>query len=394
MTIVAPYNIPNFLIDGYDVVVNRPKTAAYRAPGRDQRRDGVGDRDRRARRKMRDRSDRFPHHERRQGRHAADRRTSFQAHRLSSKPSRRSKTARITHPSSKAPIADAGWPPDSGSTPACSPPRPSTSIPTAPPASSTGSVDIGGSRAAMAMIAAEVLGLDVNDVRPIVADTDSIGHTDVTGGSRTTFATGMAVYEAAQDALRQLKERAAKLWEKKPEEVELRRTALQRARRRHQADDVQGARSASGAHRRPDHRPRDSQRARRWAGASPRPASTSKSTRIPARSQVLRATIAQDAGNAIHPSYVEGQMQGGTAQGIGWALNEEYFYDDKGILRNTGLLDYRMPTCLDLPMIETDHRRGARPRAIRWVSAASARFRSCRRRRRSPTRSITRPACG
>ena len=69
--------------------------------------------------------------------------------------------------------------------------------------------------------------------------------------------------------------------------------------------------------------------------------------------QILRCTIAQDAGKAIHPSYVEGQMQGGTAQGLGWALNEEYFYDGKGTLRNTGLLDYRMPTCLDLPMIET-----------------------------------------
>jgi CO/xanthine dehydrogenase Mo-binding subunit len=69
--------------------------------------------------------------------------------------------------------------------------------------------------------------------------------------------------------------------------------------------------------------------------------------------QILRATIAQDVGRAMHPSYVEGQMQGGTAQGIGWALNEEYFYDDKGIMRNSGFLDYRMPTCLDLPLIET-----------------------------------------
>jgi CO/xanthine dehydrogenase Mo-binding subunit len=69
--------------------------------------------------------------------------------------------------------------------------------------------------------------------------------------------------------------------------------------------------------------------------------------------QILRCTIAQDAGRALHPSYVEGQLQGGVAQGIGWALNEEYFYDEKGLLRNSALLDYRMPTCLDLPMIET-----------------------------------------
>src|SRR5208283_5211085 len=86
----------------------------------------------------------------------------------------------------------------------------------------TGSPDIGGSRASMAMITAEVLGLPITDVRPLVADTDSIGQCDVTGGSRVTFATGTAVYEAAQDVARQLKERAAKVWEKKPEDVELR----------------------------------------------------------------------------------------------------------------------------------------------------------------------------
>ena len=65
-----------------------------------------------------------------------------------------------------------------------------------------------------------MLGLAANDVRPLVADTDSVGYTDVTGGSRTTFATGLAAYEAAQDAKRQLNERAAKLWEMKPEDVD------------------------------------------------------------------------------------------------------------------------------------------------------------------------------
>src|SRR5262249_57480845 len=80
---------------------------------------------------------------------------------------------------------------------------------------------VGGAGGWRAMITAEVLGLDVSDVRPLTADTDSIGHTDVTGGSRVTFATGMAVYEAAQDAARQLRERAAKVWEIKPEDVEL-----------------------------------------------------------------------------------------------------------------------------------------------------------------------------
>src|SRR5207302_5263762 len=68
---------------------------------------------------------------------------------------------------------------------------------------------------------------------------------------------------------------------------------------------------------------------------------------------VLRYTAVQDAGKAIHPSYVEGQMQGGSVQGIGWALNEEYVYNDKGVMTNASFLDYRMPTSLDLPMIDT-----------------------------------------
>jgi CO/xanthine dehydrogenase Mo-binding subunit len=217
-----------------------------------------------------------------------------------------------------------------------------------------GSVDIGGTRAAQAMIAAEVLGLDVNDVRPIVADTDSIGHTDVTGGSRTCLATGLAVYEASHDALRQLRERAAKLWEKKSGEVEFHC----------------GTFSAKGNGVPPMSLKQLAQRLARTGGPVVGRASVNAGAvgavgnafaivcvdvevdPETAKVQILRCSIAQDVGRAIHPSYVEGQLQGGVAQGIGWALNEEYFYDERGILRNFGLLDYRMPTCLDLPMIE------------------------------------------
>jgi len=68
---------------------------------------------------------------------------------------------------------------------------------------------------------------------------------------------------------------------------------------------------------------------------------------------ILRYTAVQDAGKAIHPSYVEGQSQGGAVQGIGWALNEEYYFNDEGHMVNSSFLDYRMPTSLDLPMIDT-----------------------------------------
>ena len=71
------------------------------------------------------------------------------------------------------------------------------------------------------------------------------------------------------------------------------------------------------------------------------------------RSTVVRYTVVQDAGKAVHPSFVEGQMQGGAAQGIGWALNEEYIFSREGTMQNAGFLDYRMPVASDLPMIDT-----------------------------------------
>ena len=237
----------------------------------------------------------------------------------------------------------------------------------------TGSPDIGGSRASMAMITAEVLGLEVTDVRPITADTDSIGHTDVTGGSRVTFATGMAVYEAAKDAERQLIERAAKLWEKKPDEVEFRDGKLYAKGNGVPPLSIKQLAPRFGRTGGPI-TGRASVNAR---GVGPGFATTLVDVEVDpdtGKVQILRCTIAQDAGKAIHPSYVEGQMQGGTAQGLGWALNEEYFYDDKGTLRNFGFLDYRMPTCLDLPMIETvvvEEANPGHPLGVRGVGEVS-----------------------
>jgi xanthine dehydrogenase molybdenum-binding subunit len=204
------------------------------------------------------------------------------------------------------------------------------------------------------MIAAEVLGVDINDVRPVVADTDSVGYTDVTADSRTAFATGWAVYGAAQDAVRQLKERAAKTWEKKPEEIVFANGQLSLAQpddkiKPFTVKDIAGRLARTGG-------PIVGRATINARAVGPAFASVLIDVEVDpdtGKVQVLRATMAQDVGKAIHPSYVEGQLQGGTAQGIGWALNEEYFYDAKGILRNTGLLDYRMPTCLDLPLIET-----------------------------------------
>ncbi|MBX3413019.1 MAG: xanthine dehydrogenase family protein molybdopterin-binding subunit [Pirellulales bacterium] len=212
-----------------------------------------------------------------------------------------------------------------------------------------GSTDIGGTRTSVAMQLAETLGIAAEDVIPRVVDTDSVGYTDVTGGSRVTYATGMAAHEAALDIQRQMCERAAFLWECAAADVTCEGdkylakgksiTFKELAEQLHKTGGPVVGRGAV------DREENTNGFATHLADVEIDP-ETGKVT-------VLRYTIAQDAGRAIHPSYVEGQMQGGVAQGIGWALNEEYLYDDQNRMTNASYLDYRMPTALDLPMIET-----------------------------------------
>jgi CO/xanthine dehydrogenase Mo-binding subunit len=202
---------------------------------------------------------------------------------------------------------------------------------------------------------AETMGLDYDDINSLVGDTDTIGFTGNTGGSRTTFATGWAVHQAALDVRAQLEARVARIWECAPDEVtydpadaslhgpEGKVMTFKEAARRlpgtggmiqGQADlvstNVGKVGACFGAHIADVHVDRD----------------TGKVT-------ILRYTAIQDVGKAIHPSYVEGQIQGGAVQGIGMALNEEYVYDSEGRMLNSSFLDYRMPVANDIPMIDT-----------------------------------------
>ena len=214
-----------------------------------------------------------------------------------------------------------------------------------------GSVDIGGQRAALAMEFAETMGISYDDVKPHVVDTDSIGYTGNTGGSRTTFATGWAVYEAAMDVRRQLEQRAAVIWDVSPEQVHYGADAILRGPDDQQISFKEFAAKLSGSGGmivgRADVVP---------SGVGPALAAHIVDVEVDRETgkvDIVRYTAVQDVGTAIHPSYVEGQMQGGAAQGAGMALSEEYVFDDEGQMRNASLLDYRMPTALDLPMIET-----------------------------------------
>ncbi|MQF95532.1 MAG: xanthine dehydrogenase family protein molybdopterin-binding subunit [SAR202 cluster bacterium] len=215
-----------------------------------------------------------------------------------------------------------------------------------------GSPDIGGSRVAMALHVSEVLGIPVEDIKPQVGDTDTIGFTSNTGGSSATFKSGWACYEAAHSVKQQMIERAAKIWEIPEADVEYKDAVLQ-----HVSDpELKLTFKQIAARMIPTGGPIVGSAGVNPPGPGPAIGAHIVDVEVDVdtgKVQVLRYTAVQDAGKAIHPSYVEGQIQGGAVQGIGWALNEEYIYNDDGALLNSSFLDYRMPTTLDLPMIDT-----------------------------------------
>ncbi|CAN7468578.1 xanthine dehydrogenase family protein molybdopterin-binding subunit [Phenylobacterium sp. LjRoot225] len=217
-----------------------------------------------------------------------------------------------------------------------------------------GSPDIGGSRASMAMMAAEVLGLPIEQVRAVVADTASIGFSMLTGGSSTTYRVGMAIANAANDLVIQMKARAALTWGVDADQVGWRDgqavcLAPDRDEPPLSIAEIAAAASRTGG-------PLSAESVVDAHGAAPTFGVHACDVEVDpetGRVTVLRYTAAQDVGRAIHPAYVEGQIQGGAAQGIGWALNEEYVFDAAGRVENPGFLDYRMPVASDLPMIDT-----------------------------------------
>jgi len=362
MTALACYDVPNFLITGYDVITNSPKVAAYRAPGAPIAAFGVESAmDELAAKLGVDPIALREKNAVRDGVKAAYGPTFRNIGYIETLEAIRD------HPHYQAPlgphqgrgVAVGFWFNVGGeSTAAVHVGEDGTAVVV------TGNPDIGGSRASMAMMAAEVLGLPIEKVRPIVADTASIGFSMLTGGSRTTFATGMAVTQAAQKIVADLRRRAASLWDVSEDQVAWLDGAA--VFLDHKKPDLQPLNLAAlAAKAATTGGPITAQVSLNAQGAGPGFGVHVCDVEVDPETgnvTVLRYTAAQDVGKAIHPAYVEGQIQGGAAQGIGWALNEAYLFDRDGRMENAGFLDYRVPVASDLPMIDTIMIEVANPR--------------------------------
>ena len=349
----ACYDIPNVMHEGYEVLANRPKAAAYRAPGSPMAAFAVESLlDEMCRELGLDPLDVKLKNAAREGTKSSYGPTYNRIGLVESI------EAAKAHPNLKVPlgpnqgrgIAAGFWFNHGGET--------SVSLAIGEDGTvqvSIGTPDIGGSRASIALMTAETLGIPYDHVRVNVVETGALGVNEPTHGSRATFASGKAAVEAARQAIAEMCRRAAAEWDIEPEAVEW----------------VDGAAQPAGpnAGKFP---PMTIAEIGAKMGGTGGPISGHHETNAggvgasfgvhvvdvevdpeTGRTTVLRYLVVQDAGRAIHPAYVEGQYQGGAAQGIGWALNEEYVYGADGRLQNTVFLDYRVPVASDLPMIDT-----------------------------------------
>jgi len=349
--VLTPYEVANGRIEGYDVVVNKPKAAAYRAPGVPAaafatesvideicEKLGMDPLEFRVKNGTQEGSRRIP---------GPVLQTVGYQETLAAAMQTDHYKSTLEGPNQGRGVAAGFW--FNGTGPACA----TASVNGDGTVSLTeGSPDIGGGRVSMAIQMAEVLGIPAEDVHPSVGDTDAVGYTSLTAGSGATFKSGWASYEAAHDIKQQIIERAARIWEIDVKDVEFKEGLAS-----HKSDPELKLNFKQIAAR------LNSTGGPIVGRGNVNPAGVGNAFAVhivdvevdpdTGKVDILRYTALQDVGKAVHPSYVEGQLQGGVAQGIGWALNEEYVYNDSGEMSNSSFLDYRMPTSLDLPMIDT-----------------------------------------
>ena len=353
--VFAPYNIANQRIDGYDVVVNLSKTAAYRAPGTPAGAlptEAVLN-------ELAERLDLDPM-ELRLKNAVEEGGVRSNGQRFGPIGNRTVMETMRDHPHYRSElqgenrgrgVAMGFWGNGGNETSSSASINADGSVSLV-----LGSVDIGGTRAALAMQLAETLGIEAEQVRPRVVDTDSVGFTANTGGSRTAFAGGWAAYSLGMEMRAKLVERVAKIWECDAANVSYGDEGVVSG-----PNDTEGKPRAFSFKELAGRLPRSGGTIEVGANErhnTPGPAFAGhivdvEVDRDTGKVDILRYTAVQDVGTAIHPAYVEGQIQGGVSQGVGMALSEEYYLDGSGRQQNASFLDYRMPTALDLPMIDT-----------------------------------------
>jgi CO/xanthine dehydrogenase Mo-binding subunit len=220
-----------------------------------------------------------------------------------------------------------------------------------------GTVDLSATRTSLAMVTAEALGLDLEDVRVVVGDTDMVSYSGASAGDKVTYVTSKAILQASHDLFTQLQARVAAALEASPQDI-----VYERKRFWVQGSPERGMSLAEVA-----------QRTMRSGGTMMGTGSASETfssvalapnaaahvvdvevDRDTGQVKILCYTTFQDVGLCVNPDQVEGQMQGGATQGIGWGLAEMYLFDKSGAVRNANLLDYRLPSALDVPYIATN----------------------------------------
>ena len=350
---LACYNIPNIKVDAYDVLVNKPKSAAYRAPGSPQVSfavesvideicekmtwDKIDFRIANASKEGTRKPDGVLYHkigfiETLEAAKKSDHWNSKIDKRNKNKIYGRGLACGYWHNGGNRSTVDLILQDDGNI------------------ALNEGSADIGGTRTSISMQVAETLGIPAENIHPSIPDTDKIGFTATTGGSRTTYATGYAGWEAAKKLIDEMKKRVSILWEEPEDQIN-----FDDGKFNSNVSELEISIEELATKINPTGGPVTSTASVNLSAAGNGFGVGICDLEIDpktGKTDVVRYTAIQDVGKAIYPQYAEGQIQGGAVQGIGWALNEEYYIEKDGSMANTSFLDYRMPTALDMPNID------------------------------------------
>jgi CO/xanthine dehydrogenase Mo-binding subunit len=219
----------------------------------------------------------------------------------------------------------------------------------------TAAADMSGIENAFVAIAAETFGIAEADVRVSTGDTATAPYGGVAGGSKVTYTYGRAIERAAGEARARLLAVAAQELEIAPEDLEIADgevRPLGAPSRGIAIADLAAKTYTFGS----PHEPIEGYGGVAQVSRAPGAAVHLSHVRVdPETGEVtlLAHVVAQDVGKALNPALVEGQMQGGTAQGIGWALLEELAYDEEGQLRGGTFAEYALPSTDQVPPIET-----------------------------------------